>query len=145
MPGLISRSTSPATRSVRLADLAQDRDLLVGLEHAGAEVEVPARHELRLRQPLAQPDVVLRRHVIELDGDAPGAHARLLQRVGEQVGRVLGELVVGADVGEARALAREVLLDVDDDLRREGARRARMVMVRRNRLLAWLGTRKPAV
>ena len=50
----------------------------------------------------------------------PARDARLLQRIGEQVGRILGELVVGADVGEARALAREVLLDVDDDLRREG-------------------------
>ena len=50
----------------------------------------------------------------------PAADARLLERIGEQVGRLLGELVVGADVGEARALAREVLLDVDDDLRRKG-------------------------
>ena len=55
------------------ADLREHRDLLVGLDHAGVEIEIAARHECRAGQPLAQPDVVLRRHVIELDRDAPGA------------------------------------------------------------------------
>ena len=105
------------------ADLAQDRDLLVGLDHAACEVEVLAGDERRLRQPLRKADVILRRHEIEFDRDPAAADAGFLQRVGQNVSRVLGELVVGADVAEARTLPREILLDVDDDLRREAVAR----------------------
>ena len=65
----------------------------------------------------------MRGHVIELDGDAPRGDARFLQRIGEEVGGIFSELIVGADVAETRARAREILLDVDDDLRREGIAR----------------------
>ena len=102
------------------ADLCEHRDLLVGLDHAGIEIELARRHECRRGQPLAQPDVILRGHVIELDRDLPGTHAGFQQRIGEQVRRIFGELVVGADVGEARALPGQVLLDIDHDLRGEG-------------------------
>ena len=98
------------------ADLREHGDLLIGLDHAGVEVELAARHELGLRQPLAEPDVVLRRHVIELDRDLPRAYARFQQRISEHIRGILRELVVGADIGEARALLRQVLLDVDHDL-----------------------------
>ena len=67
-------------------------------------------------KPLAQPDVILRRHVIELDGDAAVGDAGLLERIGENVGRILRELIVGPQIAEARALAGQILLDVDHDL-----------------------------
>jgi hypothetical protein len=82
----------------------------------GIEVEVAAGHECRLRQPLAQPDVVLRRHVIELDRDLSRSHPCFDQRIGEQIRGIFSELVVGADIAEARALLRQVLLDVHHDL-----------------------------
>ena len=37
---------------------------------------------------VAQPDVVLRRHVIEFDADAAGTDAGLDQSIGEDVGRI---------------------------------------------------------
>ena len=105
------------------ADLLEDRDLGGGLDHAGIEVKVAARHEGRVRQAFAKADVVLRGHVIEFDRDASRSDTGLDQRVGEHVRRVLGELVVGADVREPRALPRQVLFDIDDDLRREAVAR----------------------
>ena len=57
------------------------------------EIELAARHKRRFRQPFAQPDVVLRRHEIELDRDPSGADPGLGQCIGEQVGGILGELV----------------------------------------------------
>ncbi len=100
----------------QLAHLLEHRDFFVRLDHACVEIEFAARHECRARQPLAEPDVILRGHVIELDRDLPRSDPCFQQRIGEQIYGLLRELVIGADIGEARALLCQVLLDIDHDL-----------------------------
>src|SRR5262249_590033 len=55
----------------QLAHILEYCDLFTRLDHSGIEVEFAARHEFCVRQPPAEPDIILRRHVIELDRDLP--------------------------------------------------------------------------
>src|SRR6516162_1610332 len=53
----------------QLAHLLEHGNFFVRFDHACVEIEFATRHECRARQPLAEPDVILRGHVIELDRD----------------------------------------------------------------------------
>ena len=74
----------------------------------------------------------MRRHIVEFDGDLPAFNrARFDQCICEDIRRVLGKLIVCADVPKARSCNGLLFFDADDNLTGERSP-AITVMVRRN-------------
>jgi hypothetical protein len=91
-------------------------DLFVGFDHPSPEIKFLAFHKRRIGKASLEMEKIDRRHIVEFDGDLAFSRARFDQCIREDVRRVLGKLIVCADVPKARSCNGLLFLDADDNL-----------------------------